>query len=87
MDPDEREPRAAVDFEDRFAPPRLPVAAPRALALRFDVVFFRVLVLEAPRALPPAPPRRDVPRERLFPPPFEEPRPLPPPVLLRVCAI
>ena len=87
-DPADRELRAAVDFDGRLAALR-----PRALDLDFDFAFdfdllfdvaFRALLLEAPRALARAPPRREVPRERLFPPPFEEPRPLPPPVLLRV---
>lgn len=101
LEPADRELLAAVDFDDRFAVPRLAVARvpalrPRALDLDFgfdllfDLLFdavFRALLLEAPRALARAPPRRDVARERLLPPPFEEPRPLPPPVLLRVCAI
>lgn len=100
LDPPDRELRAAVDFDfdERFAVPllavpRLAALRPRALDLDLDgldLVFdavFRVLLLEAPRALARAPPRREVPRERLFPPPFEELRPLPPPVLLRVCAI
>jgi hypothetical protein len=87
LDPEEREPRAAVDFDDRFFDaPRLP-AVRRALVFRFAVVFLPARLREAPRALPPALPRRDVPRERLFAPPFEEPRPLPPPDFLRVCAI
>lgn len=88
-DPADRELRAVVDFDDRFAALR-----PRALDVDLDFDFdllldvvFRALLLEAPRALARAPPRCEVPRERLFPPPFEEPRPLPPPVLFRVCAI
>jgi hypothetical protein len=76
-----------VAFDVRFAAARLAALRPRALALRFGAAFFRVLLADAPRALPPALPRRDAPPGRLFPPAFEEPRPLPPPVFLRVCAI
>jgi hypothetical protein len=77
--PEDRAPRAAVDLDDRFAA----ALRPRAVVLRLGVVFLRALLRVAARALP----RREVPRVRLFPPPFAEPRPLPPPVLLRVCAI
>jgi len=55
--------------------------APRALApprldeeRLLDAVRLRDLLFEPPRALP----RPEVPRVRLFPPPFDEPR-LPPP--------